>query len=258
MILGQYTDAFLNHSFSLQVPFEYVTGLPLDQWKEEWFDACNPRAMLPIKNVLSLLQGTSCAKTVKKWANYMNDIHNPHLDDASRDVNSKRVLFDILDSGYVHLPCLAWLINRLDWEHCLRLCVEVFGEGETDDKVSEKYRDVEAAIMKENLFRHYADLQRLFTHVFSIDAQAAGSRIAPEHRTQTLAHVVRLTHIILSGKMQPMPTSPAVTKITGQGYLAHIVSIENARQNPAAQELLRKLVRSGLPCPSWMELVSCW
>lgn len=254
MIIGQYMETFLNQSFSLQVPFEYVLNLPLDQWKEEWFDACNPRAMLPIKIVLTLLQGSACTKTVKQWTQFMNDIHNPHLDDESRDMNSKRVLFDILDSGYVHLPCLAWLINQLHWENCLQLCIEVFGEGQADSKVSEKYREIELAIMKENLFRHYADLQKLFTCVFS----TSSSTFATEHRVQTLGHVVRIANIVLSGKMSRCPSPAAVDKIVAQGLLAHVIKDFPRPHDAQAQEILRKIVTSKLPCPPWMLLVSCW
>jgi hypothetical protein len=256
-ILGQYMHVFLNRSFPLQVPFEYVASLPLDQWKEEWFDACNPRAMLPIKDVLHLLQGTKCIKAVKQWTQYMNDIHNPHLDDVSRERLSKQVLHEILDSGYVFLPCLAWLIDRLEWDQCLALCEEVFGRGEVDAKVSEKYREIESAIMKENLFRHYSDLQDLFSSIFSHESSRSEASRSESHREATMRHVVRLTHMYLSRSVKPLPDMDVVRKIMKLGFLAHVVKLPRT-QHSYAQELMRNMVRNRPGCQPWMTLVSCW
>lgn len=249
-IQGQFINAFIHQSISLQVPLEFVTHLPLEQWHVEWFDACNPRAMLPIKQLMALIQGTRGFRGVKRWTQFMNNTHNPLLDDEKRDVASNKTLAALLESGYVWLPALAWVINQLSWDVVLELCTQSFGRStSTDSPASLRYREIELAIMKENLFRHLSQIHELLENVFGDQP----STFHTEHRATIEKHVVRLTRLLIDPRDSKDDVN--VAKVIEHGFLAHIVKLQAQRSNALQPIILRLLPYTTLP---WIVRLASW
>jgi hypothetical protein len=260
-IQGQFIHAFIHQSISLQVPLEFVVHLPLEQWHVEWFDACNPRAMLPIKQLMALIQGTRGFRGVKKWTQFMNNTHNPLLDDEKRDVASNKTLAALLESGYVWLPALAWLIHQLPWHTVLQLCTQTFGAPTPSDPrppctapppPSARYREIELAIMKENLFRQFSQIHELLEHIFGDQP----STFHAEHRVAIEQHLVRLTRLLIDDSQKTSSIAPTcIAKIIDQGFLAHVVKLHAQRSNALQPIILRLLPYTTLP---WIVRLASW
>jgi hypothetical protein len=256
-IQGQFINAFIHQSISLQVPLDFVAHLPLEQWHVEWFDACNPRAMLPIKQLMALIQGTRGFRGVKRWTQFMNNTHNPLLDDEKRDVASNKTLAALLESGYVWLPALAWIIHQLPWDVVLELCSQSFGRSKSTGHAfaapaSARYREIELAIMKENLFRHLSQIHDLLEHVFGDQPSAFHT----EHRAMIEKHIVRLTRMLVDPRDGRGHRGDVnVAKVIEYGHLAHIVKLQAQRTNALQPIILRLLPYTTLP---WIVRLASW
>jgi hypothetical protein len=259
---GQFSHAFLTQSLSMQVSFRYVKELPFEQWNAEWFDACNPRAWLPIKLAFGLLnnQGkTRATRTFRAWVERMNSAR--HVDDSEREQLSNEVLQSLLSSGYVWIAAIAWLLEQLEWSCVVDLCTERFGGRAGDHSVYtpssspavvEKYRQIELAIMRENLLREYAGLEDVIIAAFSetIDKDAI-----ERHRARTLNIVVRLAKMHVTKATLPAPPagSPAPVKVISEGYLGHIVILDLLPVSTHAKALMRNPTH-----PAWVRRFSSW
>lgn len=239
---GQFSHAFLTQSLSLKVPFRYVKELPFEHWDPEWFDACNPRGWLPMKTTFELLnnQGkTKATRAFKVWVEWMNSTKD--IDDDKRESVSNDVLRNLLNSGYVWIPAIAWLLEQLDWTVVASLCVQTFGGQVSSPSITyptssspvvlEKYKNIELAIMRENLLREYVRLEDVVVAAFSktIDVQTI-----TDHHDHVANIAVQLAKMLVESSFssrpatQPYCLTPTNTnsKVIREGYLAHVVTMD--------------------------------
>lgn len=268
---GQLSHAFLTQSLSLKVPFRYVRELPFEHWDVEWFDACNPRGWLPVKTAFELLnnQGkTKATRAFRTWVEWMNSTKD--ISDERRESVSNEVLRNLLMSGYVWIPAVAWLLEQLHWPVITSLCLEVFGGRVNDSSiyapsssplVLEKYRNIELAIMRENLLREYVRLEEVVIAAFS---QTIDTDAIVNHRDRVVDIVIRLTRLAIESNYAPggrsgascLPLQPprADFKPIREGYLGHVVCMNLKPVSSQGRALLANIARD-IP---WVRRFCSW
>jgi len=169
-----------------------------------WFDAMNPRAVLPISQSLTLAYsfGKSVShKTFREKTELLNRVDGT-VNDEQRGVESCEMLDRLMRSGYVWLPVLAQLLEELPPLPLMKLCVEVFyGTIEphhaADSPAAERYRVAELGIMRENLIRNLSKLDVMLTAIID-PVRCPEYDIEAELGDWTLAHTHHRRRIVAS------------------------------------------------------------
>ena len=312
----------LSSPVPLQVPFSYLERLPAEHWRAEWFDAMNPRAFVPVVEMSSLLQTlgkTQGSRAFRRWATLLN---STHCGDETRDRLSSHAITVLLGSDYVWLPALAWLLERLPWEAILPLCEETFGRsagdggggagdgggGAGDDKSeggegdcgsppilpppsasTSSYKHIELAMLRENLLRHYVDVDAIWQRAFCINPEQTETSEHTEtaegtsHSLETvsprlLCHVVRLSQLYVAhmhhdsipacppggsppttakGSSQhhclPLPSPETTARVLRQGFIGHLLQWGKGADDAGLRTQVGSVLRSQIIGQSSMQ-----
>jgi len=173
-VRGPMMHQFMSESIPLSVSFDTVKNLPMDEWSDlNWFDAMNPRAMLPLNRALVLVQTVAKGKAQRSFREMTERLNRMDgVSDDERDAEKCAMLDRVMRSGYVWLPALAWLLEAMSWEAVAALCIEIFGGSLNESgAVNPKYKNVELGIMRENLMRHFSKLDKMLTAIFAPSAE---------------------------------------------------------------------------------------
>jgi len=259
---GPFMHALLTESIPLSVPFSTIKTLPMDEWSDiAWFDAMNPRAVLPISQSLTLAYsfGKSVShKTFREKTELLNRVDGT-VNDEQRGVESCEMLDRLMRSGYVWLPVLAQLLEELPPLPLMKLCVEVFyGTIEphhaADSPAAERYRVAELGIMRENLIRNLSKLDVMLTAI--IDPVRC-----PEYDIEAERRIIEAMVVRLATGLLPTPTTEEgssqaisidVERVIRQGFLAHI--IPSRPMNHEHTKVVQSIMRSNLlpSSPAWL------
>jgi len=234
----------------------------MDEWSDiAWFDAMNPRAVLPISQSLTLAYsfGKSVShKTFREKTELLNRVDGT-VNDEQRGVESCEMLDRLMRSGYVWLPVLAQLLEELPPLPLMKLCVEVFyGTIEphhaADSPAAERYRVAELGIMRENLIRNLSKLDVMLTAI--IDPVRC-----PEYDIEAERRIIEAMVVRLATGLLPTPTTEEgssqaisidVERVIRQGFLAHI--IPSRPMNHEHTKVVQSIMRSNLlpSSPAWL------
>jgi hypothetical protein len=246
----------LTAAIPLQSRFENVARLPLEHWDGAVFETLNPRAFLSISDASSLLTTmgkTAASRIFRKWTDRLN---RTDVIDEERDRSATLAFARLLDSDFVWMPALAWVVERLHWDALLALVRIEFGETPTQC-TNERYKAVEAAILRENLLRVYAPIEDLWLQTFGdTEPPARASRFPP--LAYRVLHLARLCVSHQYSPGAPVPEAayafsgpaPGDDKVLAQGLLGHIIQWNRPSHlaQRKAQAVLRQHSES---LPAW-------
>jgi hypothetical protein len=250
---GQFIQCFLTDAIPLQVPFDTIKTLPMDEWSDiSWFDAMNPRAIIPLSQALSLASLMNCkyVNTIfRKKVAYLNNA-DTQLTEEDVDRESCAMMDRFMRSGLLWLSALARLLEDMPHRELLELAVETFGgcikPDPPEGPVAEKYRLVEMAIVRENLMRCLSKLDQMLVAIIEPSQCEQYDIDLEQKRIEAL--VVRIASRVFGDGM-----AVDVDRVIRQGFLAHMIP-PFLRPNHQHTKQLQSILRTHLlpTTPGWL------
>lgn len=255
---GPLMKELLTKSIPISVSFNTIKTLPMDEWTDvSWFDAMNPRAVLPFSRALVLavsFQGQTPNKVYRAKIELLNRMDGSVSDD-DRDAESCRMLDRLMRSGYVWLPALAAVLEDLPVPKLMALCIRLFG-GHFDESTvltpaGEKYRVVELGIIRENIMRRVAKLNLMMIAILDptkLDAANPYDLDAERKAIETL-----LVELSVHSLSLPETSTLDTERILRQGFLAHLIPKISSQDTRHTKELQTIMRRHLVPTsPGWL------
>jgi len=252
--------ALLTESIPISVPFSTIKTLPRDEWSDvSWFDAMNPRAILPLNRALAIaasFQGCQNAFKIFRAKSERLNRMDGSVSDDDRDAESCRILDRLMHSGYVWLPALAILLEELPVDRLMAVCVRVLGgffsHTTVSTPASEKYKVVELGIVRENIIRKVSKLDTMLAAIIDHESKPASEYDLEAERKAIESLVVELS--VHSLQPFPEPTTCLDTdRVLRQGFLAHLISCGWSANSEHIKEMQTILRTRLLPTsPGWL------